>query len=717
MLIGPNVYIDKAMRVILAEKPSVAKDIARVLGCGRREDGFFIGKDDIVTYAIGHLVTLPTPENLNPAWGGIWHRGQLPMLPETWHYVALAKTKAQFDVVQRLFNAPETTSIINAADAGREGEAIFRRIYALSGSRKPVMRFWASSLTEEAIRKAFNSLRPSADYDGLAEAAQTRSEIDWLWGMNYSRAYTITNKTVCSIGRVQTPTLALIVERQAQITGFVKSSFYQVHATLAGFVALALNQEGKFDFNAKSEAESIIKGISQTEPAIIDTIQREQRTTVPPQLYNLGALQKDANNAFGYTAAETLEIAQKLYEIHKVLSYPRTSSRHLGTDMVPSFLGTLRAIEFPVPGILVSEAIARAENGVPLNRHYVDDSKLSDHHAIIPTRVRPFTLSQEERNVYELVAKRFLAVFLSDKQTAETKIGITIGQHKFAAKGSQVTHVGWSAVYPRQAAKADQTDADEPEVEQELPALEIGQRYPVSALELKTKQRKPPSRFTDATLIAAMESAGQHLEDEDLRAIMKGKGLGTEATRSAIIERLKQTEYVIRKGKFIEPTDKGIRLIEQVSPRIASPSLTADMEEKLHRIEQGDYSPSELRAEIEENLRTEIPQVLAAPAIDIPKVSPSATQMPCPRCKRGSMVQVKNKPFYGCSEFKNGCSYAINSEFAGKTLTEANIRQLCSPKAKTHIIKGFKSKSGKPFDAYVILDDQKKTKFEFEKRS
>jgi DNA topoisomerase-3 len=707
------------MRVILAEKPSVAKDIARVLGCNQRADGYFKGPKDIVTYAIGHLVGLPNPEVLNSAWSGTWTKSQLPMIPDKWRYVANDNTAAQFEIIKKLFNDPGTTEIVNAADAGREGEAIFRRIYEFSGSKKPVRRFWASSLTEEAISAAFDSLKPSSQYDALAESAKTRALIDWLWGMNYTRAYTITNQTLCTIGRVQTPTLALICQREAQIKGFVKSFYYQLHAQLPGFAVRALNKEGKFDFETKEEAESIQNVIPPNSWALIKSIDTKPRKTAPPQLYNLGELQKDVNRKFGYTAAQTLEIAQSLYETHKVLTYPRTSSRHLGTDMVSSFAGTLKALEFPAPVEAVAAAIERAEHGTALGKSYVDDSKLSDHHAMIPTRVKPNGLSNTERNVYNLVAKRFLAIFLPDKETKETRVGVELASHKFAANGSRLMAPGWTHVYQGEAELEEATgkkdDSSAEELEQ-LPPLQIGKQQQVSHVDLKQKERKPPSRFNDATLIAAMETAGKNIEDEELRAIMKGKGLGTEATRAAIIERLEKTEYILRKGKYFEPTAKGVALIAQVSQRIASPSLTAEMEEKLDKIERGTYSSSQLREEIESHLRADIPTVLSTHAIAVAATTMTEDGIICPKCRQGVMRKIKDKPFFGCSGFKNGCHFAINNEIAQKALTQANIKQLCSLKAKTSLIKGFVSNAGKHFDAYVVLNSEYRTQFEFEKK-
>jgi DNA topoisomerase-3 len=715
----------REMRVILAEKPSVARDIARVLGCNRREEGFFQGERDIVTYAVGHLVNLPMPETLNPAWAGAWTAHKLPMIPATWQYVVNPKTADQFAIVQRLLNARETTEVVNAADAGREGEAIFRRIYALAGCRKPVSRFWASSLTEEAIRDALSRLRPSRDFDALADSAQTRAEIDWLWGMNYTRAYTITNGVLCTVGRVQTPTLALIVRREEQITGFVKTFFYQLHAHLPGFLAKALNlldpAKPIFDFETKPEVEAIQKAIPPDAEALIESVTKKEKKERPPQLYNLGELQKHANKRFGYTAARTLELAQSLYENHKVLTYPRTSSRHIGTDMVAGLPATLRAIHFQADPKVVEAAIQRAQHGPPLGKNYVDDSKLSDHHAILPTRASAARLSGEERNVYNLVAIRFLSIFLPDKRTEETRAAIDIAGQKFQANGSRVIDPGWTVVHGGRPGDTERGEDGEPVGS--LPPLKPGERYPVQSLDLVTRERKPPLRYTDATLIAAMETAGKTIEDDDLRAIMKGKGLGTEATRSAIILRLEQSEYILREGKFFAPTPKGTSLIAQVSDRISSPSLTAAMEEKLAGIEQGEYNSAELREEIEGYLREDIPEVLAAPPAARPPAppgQPGATdfKLPegailCPKCHAGEVRKHPEKAFYSCSAFRQGCTFQLWEEVAKKKLTLTQVKALCSKKGRTAEIKGFTSKAGKKFDASLVLDADFKAKFEF----
>lgn len=713
------------MRVVVAEKPSVARDIARILGCDKKENGFFSGPGVIVTYAIGHLVNLPMPETLNPAWAGAWTAAKLPMIPTVWQYVPNAQTADQFAVVKKLLNAKTTTEVVNAADAGREGEAIFRRIYALAGCKKPVLRFWASSLTEEAIREAFARLRPSTDYDALGDSAQTRAEIDWLWGMNYTRAYTITNGVLSTVGRVQTPTLALIVRREEQITGFVKSYFYQLHAPLPGFVAKALNflEGGKvtFDFEEKADVEAIQKAIPLPNEALIESVDVKQSRRLPQQLHNLGALQKDANKRFGYTASRTLEIAQSLYENHKALTYPRTSSRHIGTDMVPGLAATLKALSLKIDPRIMEEAIDRAQHGPPLGKNYVDDAKLSDHHAILPTRSSTARLSQDERNVYNLVATRFISIFLPEKRTEETKVGIDIAGKKFQANGARVLDPGWTILYGGAAAEPDREDGEPVGT---LPPLKKGERYPVEQLDLVTKERKPPTRYTDATLIAAMETAGKAIDDDELRAILRGKGLGTESTRAAIIQRLEQSGYILREGKFFFPTPKGTALIGQVSERISSPSLTAAMEEKLAGIERGEYNSAELKEEIESYLREDIPQVLAQPAAPRQTAKPDPNAPPfalpeggilCPRCRNGEVRKAPNQSFYGCSNFRGGCDLRIWDEVAKKSISLTNVKALCSKKARTPLIKGFTSKAGKKFDAYLVFGADGKVTFEFER--
>lgn len=715
------------MRVVLAEKPSVARDIARVLGCSRKETGFFQGKNVIVTWAIGHLVKFAEPGIMNPQWGRPWRREALPMLPTSWVLEAEPKTEDQFRVISRLFNDSRVTEIVNATDAGREGEAIFRRIYDLSHSTKPVLRFWASSLTEEAIGAAFQRLKPSTDYDPLGNAAAARAKLDWLIGMNHSRATSLHNSLNCSIGRVQTPTLAMIVKRHHEINGFIKTYFYEVHANInasdgADFVARALNPKGKFDFEEKPLAEAIFAAIEPAETlAHITAVEKKPRRTAPPQLHNLGELQKEANRRFGLPADRTLTVAQSLYENHKAITYPRSSSRHLSDDMVAGLPQVLSALRLgPDKQAHVDAALVRARSGPKLGKRFVDGTKLSDHHAIIPTaKPAPAGLSQDERKIYMLVAERFLCIFLPDKETEETRIDMTIATKPFRASGSRLVAPGWTVVTGNYE---PESRATEPEDRQSLPAVKVGEELPVVDSELVTKERKPPSKYNDATLLSAMETAGKQIDDEGLREAMKGRGLGTEATRSAIIQRLIDLAYIERTGKFFDPTGKGISLIEQVLPKLASPELTGAMEEKLALVEAGKLDAEEILTQVAEELRLDIPAVFTSPrmqAAPAPPIKAAEGELLCPKCQAGLLAQRSGQNFYGCARFREGCGFTINCVIAKKKLTESNIKDLCSParKHKTRLIKGFTSKAGKPFDAYLYVNQASdwKTEFEFDR--
>ncbi|SNS32934.1 DNA topoisomerase-3 [Granulicella rosea] len=709
------------MRVILAEKPSVARDIAKALGCTTKEQGFFRGKDDLVTWAIGHLVRLAEPGDMNPAWGKPWRREALPMIPGEWTYLAEDRTADQFAVIQRLFNDKRVTQIVNATDAGREGEAIFRRIYDLTGSKKPVLRFWASSLTEDAIEAAFAKLRPASDYDALGAAAQARAQIDWLIGMNHSRATTLHNSLNCSVGRVQTPTLAMIVRRHHEITGFVKTFFYEVHADMGEFVARALNAAQKYDFDKKPEAEAILASIPAMTIATVTAMERKPRRTPPPQLHNLGELQKEANRRFGLTADRTLELAQSLYENHKAITYPRSSSRHLSEDMVGGLPAVLRALRLgPDKQVHVDAALARAKSGPKLSKRFVDGSKLSDHHAIIPTaKAAPGTLSADERKVYQIVAERFLCIFLPDKETEETRIDLAAGvpkQHPFRAKGSRLVAPGWTAV----TGNFDPENKNEElEDRQELPLLKVGQQLPVQDSELVTKERKPPAKFNDATLLSAMETAGKQIDDEALREAMKGRGLGTEATRSAIIQKLIDLSYVERNGKAFDPTGKGIALIDQVLPKLASAELTGAMEEQLALVEAGKLDASVILSQVADELKKDIPAVFASKKMQAAAATPITAkegELLCPKCKGGLLAKRPGQTFYGCSRFREGCGFTVNTVVAKKAITDAQVRDLVSPakKYRTKVIKGFTSKAGKPFDALLFLNQANEWKVEFE---
>ena len=539
--------------------------------------------------------------------------------------------------------------------------------------------------------------------------------------MNHTRASTLHNGTLCSVGRVQTPTLAMIVRRHHEIANWVQTFFYEVHADLVlatgeNFIARALNKSGKHDFEKKPQAEAILADIPEGTPAQVTFVERKPRRTPPPQLHNLGELQKEANRRFGLPGDRTLELAQSLYEA-KVITYPRSSSRYLSEDMAAGLPKVLRSIHLHGKDAALAEANARAAK-VKLSKRFIDGSKLSDHHAIIPTaKGAPGSLSQDERKVYTILAERFVAMFLPDKETEETRIDLDLASHPFRARGTRLVAPGWTILTGNQDfIAADQQQSDREDT-QSLPAVSKGEQLSVLDAELVTKERKPPARYTDATLLGAMETAGKEIEEDALREAMKGRGLGTEATRASIIQQLIEREYVTRTGKVFDPTPKGIALIAQVLPHLASPELTGDMEARLSLVEEGKLDPAQLLSDVAEALRKDIPAVFRARSMEAPK-APALKQaeagkdaLICPKCKAGILTRREGQNFYGCSRYKEGCTCTLNTVIAGKTLTEAQLKTLIR-KGRTAVLQGFKSKAGKPFDAALVLREGR-TEFEF----
>jgi DNA topoisomerase III len=760
------------MKVVLAEKPSVARDIAAVLGATTKRDGYFEGNDYIVTYAFGHLVTLAEPETMNPDWGKPWRVEQLPMIPENWKYRIVDKAAAQFNVIKKLFNDAKTTSIICATDAGREGEHIFRLIYKLSGCKKPVERLWISSLTADAIKDGFSKLKPSTEFDNLADAATARAHADWVVGLNFTRAYTTINRQLCTIGRVQTPTLGLIVDRQKLIDSFKSTNFFEVLVTFEpGFIAryITPGEEPQTRLPDKATAQAIVKTIAPLTEGTVSSVVTTEKKTKAPALYDLLTLQKDANKRFGYTAQETLDIAQSLYEEHKLISYPRTESRHLSTDMVgelPRILSTV--LQSWLTPQKVKDAF-KAEKIVPgsitasllkpkLTKSYVDDAKLTDHHAIIPThKTPPEGLPQKQRNVYELVANRFMSIFLPPEVRDETTAIIAMAEHLFRARGVVIKDPGWTILEPAQVKAADKKekaaktkekgkdkdkdkdaakDATNAEDSQQLPPLTKGQKVPKRKEELKEGKTSAPKPYDDSSLLTAMKNAGQELDDEDLASYMKQKGLGTPATRAAIIERLLQTAYIERQKKHLLPTEKGTALIGQVHSDLKDIALTASWEQRLADMQDGKLPLNNFESDIAGFIRRILPDVTSSKARlpwiqakgaaasngkkngtgteggtnggDTANAAPSFGK--CPQCKQGVIRETPKGA--GCSGWREGCTFSIWREQYGKTLTDANIKELVT-KGKTKVIKGLKKKDGNgTYDAKLYINEEFKTRVE-----
>ncbi len=599
---------------VLAEKPSVARDIASVLGAHARGEGYLHGNGYVVTWAVGHLVSLAQPHEIRPEWRH-WRRDLLPMLPGEWPLVVYEQTKDQFEVVRKILNSPRVTRVVCATDAGREGELIFRYIYEAAGCRKPFQRLWISSLTPDAIRKGFENLRDGREYDNLADAARCRSRADWLVGMNLSRAYTLAYKDELSVGRVQTPTLAMLVERELAIRAFVPEDYLEVVATFSprpgeayqGTWFTESKGERQTRLPADGELAASILERARAGQASIESIQAETQRMPPPLLYDLTELQRHANRLFGFSAEKTLQLAQALYERHKLLSYPRTDSRHLSNDVAATLPAVVRAICAPY-----AELLAPGTGERPLSRRFVDDSKVTDHHAIIPTAIPPAkaSLSPDERKIYDLVCRRLLAAWQPDHVSSTTTVITAITNpgilDRFHTSGTTVRQEGWKVLDLKTKKDAE---------EQPLPAgLETGQPQTVTDVRSVRKRTRPPKRFTDATLLTAMETAGKTLDEKELSDAMKECGLGTPATRAAIIEVLLKRGYIVRQGKALEATDKGIRLIEVVHPEVKSPAMTGQWEACLRRIERGTAQLQPFLAGIEDYVREVVGRIGDTPA-------------------------------------------------------------------------------------------------------
>lgn len=594
--------------LVIAEKPSVGRDIARVLGCREKGDGLLAGGNYIVSWAVGHLAALCNPEDYNPAWKK-WSMETLPIMPEQMQLQAVVSGRAQLAVLKKLLRSPEVESLICATDSGREGELIFRYIYQLCGCRKPFRRLWVSSMTDEALREGFASLRPGADYDNLFASARCRSEADWLVGINASRAYTLKYNTLLSIGRVQTPTLAIIVARAQEIAAFVPEEYWELRADFAladgqTYWGVWQDKQGKTRLVGPQAAEQVkaLQAAVKGRPAQVLQVGREEKSQPPPLLYDLTELQRDCNRRYGYSAQKTLDIAQSLYERRKLLTYPRTDSRYLSDDLAPHLASRVQRLA----GLAQFSDLAAPLLGqpLPLSKRIIDNSKISDHHAIIPTEgnLRLEGLTPDELRVFRLVALRFLAVFYPPYRYAVTKVLTQVQTEAnpqgelFASRGQEVLQAGWQAVYqqlqaweaaetpPKKTATAKKSAKED---DQQLPSLQEGQPAQVLAVKSSRKKTQPPKPYTEAGLLSAMENAGRFVEDEALREQLKENGLGTPATRAAIIERLLKVGYIRRQGKNLLPTEKGERLMEVVPPELKSPETTGKWERGLSAIAGG----------------------------------------------------------------------------------------------------------------------------------
>jgi len=571
--------------LIIAEKPSVARDIAATIikANSKSKDGYIESDQYLISWAIGHLVTLCEPDEYNPKYKK-WNMLDLPISPESFSLKPVTQTKKQFQIIKALMHRHDVAELICATDAGREGELIFRYIYQLAECSKPFKRLWISSMTEEAIYKGFQELKDGSEYDTLYQSARCRSEADWLIGINGTRAFTVKNNTIFSIGRVQTPTLAMIVNRQWQIQDFKPTDYYEVKAIYQNFHGIWINTEDNSTKIATiDKAEQIanqVKGITGT----VIEIKKEKKSQPSPLLYDLTELQRDANQAFGYTAKETLDIAQALYEKHKLITYPRTDSRYLSDDMKDIVSMTLNKINIEPYDNWIQNII----NNLKFTTRIINNKKVTDHHACIPTPRTPNLqrLNPKERNIYDLLVKRLIAVFYPNYQFETKTILIENQGHVFQSKGKSVIDWGWKMIYASDNNKR-KNDIDE---EQQLPQLKRSQQIEFLDSEIMKKQTQPPKPYTESTLLSAMENAGRMVEDEELKEQLRDSGLGTPATRASIIERLIQVGYIERQKKALIPTAKGMAIIEVIPIELQSPEFTGKWERALNKMAKGNFS-------------------------------------------------------------------------------------------------------------------------------
>jgi DNA topoisomerase III len=698
-----------------------------------RDEAVFLESDDyVITWAVGHLVQLAEPEEYDEKWKK-WKMADLPIVPPNGFKLVPrdAKSKKQLKLIETLLKREDVDKIINACDAGREGELIFAYVYeSVFGESatspeapKPVERLWISSMTKQAIREGFERLRPGTQMQSLEEAARSRSEADWLVGMNATRAATIRGRAwvggVVSLGRVQTPTLGMIVKREREIQAFVPEPYRLIHATFQPpYQGLWFEGDETRIFGDLERADRIVAKVSGQD-GTIEKVERKEQSERAPLLYDLTSLQRDANRRYGFSARRTLQAAQSLYEGKKAITYPRTSSRYLSGDMVAQLKPTAATLQ-PVPEYRAAADYVLGLDQLPLQR-VVNDAKVDDHHAIIPTDIEKDmdALTPDERRVFDLVAKRFLAVFHPPARYARTTVITVVEEERFRTRGKITLEAGWRAVY---GVEPDHERQSEDESEGgEIPALQEGQTVRCIAAEIEDKMTRPPPRYTEATLLSAMETAGKLIDDEELREAMKESGLGTPATRAETIETLIRREYIERVGKDLQATPKGIQVITMLEEhKLTSPELTGDWEHKLSDIEHGRGDRKAFMKGIADFTKETVEQIAA---LDKEKLRPERVELGlCPRCGAvtGEIIRENSKA-YGCTSWKSreevGCGFVIWKRVASRTLTPEIARQLIEERRTREVLSGFRSRNGKPFRARLVLNDEDKIEFEFPVRA
>lgn len=661
------------MIVCVAEKPSVGQYIAKVLGANQRRDGYYEGNGYCVTWTFGHLCALLEPQEYTEQWKG-WNLSALPMIPQRFSIKVSGDegVHKQFQVIKSLI--AQADEVINCGDAGQEGELIQRWVYQKAGCKVPVKRLWVSSLTEEAIAEGFRQLKDQSDYQRLYEAGLMRAIGDWLLGMNATRAYTIRyargagkSRQVLSIGRVQTPTLALVVKRQAEIERFVPKTYWELKTLYRDtlFTAQLPAEEDEYAITSLEQGERLVAAIKDN-PLTITSVEKKKGTESAPKLFDLTSLQVECNKKFSFSADQTLKLIQSLYE-KRVTTYPRVDTTYLPDDLYPKVPATLQGIKdyFPQTAPLLEQKAdgGKSETSLRKSKKVFDNKKVTDHHAIIPTGQRPDNLTKEERKVFDLVALRFIAAFYPDCEVSNTTVMAEVTAnadfspadsaqmqkeetYSFKVTGRQVLKAGWREVFAGEKVNEDTDSPDNEEAaSKSLPAFvkgESGAHTP----RLQEKTTTPPKYYTEATLLRAMETAGKTVDDEELRDAMKENGIGRPSTRAAIIEKLYQRNYIVKQGKSLRATDIGVELIHTIiSPLLKSAELTGRWEKKLREIERGEYTAQQFLDELKQ-MTGEV----------VREVKTNKAGMLCPVCRKG--VVVRGHTRYGCSRWREGCTYA-----------------------------------------------------------
>jgi len=645
--------------LVLTEKPSVGREVAKILNCNQKGNGCFVGSKYIVVWALGHLVTLADPESYDEKYKS-WKIEDLPMLPAKMDLVVMKETSKQFGVVKNLMRMPEIDDLIIATDAGREGELVARWIMKKAGWHKPIKRLWISSLTERAIKDGFNNLKPGKDYEPLFAAAECRAEADWLIGLNVTRALTCKYNAQLSAGRVQTPTLAMVVERENEIRQFVPKDYWSINALADGFALRWQDKNGQTRLFDKNKADELVAKVTGQTGEILE-VKKEAKKELPPLAYDLTELQRDANRKYGFSAKTTSSVMQQLYESHKIVTYPRTDSRHISEDIVATLPERLKSI---AQGPYVDFARSILRNKLIITKGFVDGSKVSDHHAIIPTE-QPATLSRlssEELKIYDLIVRRFIAVLSPAFEYEQTTVKVAIKGEIFTAQGKIVKLKGWRNVYAGPGSLDDEGEGRE--TEQTLPEIRKGELLKNLSVKLVASKTKPPARHTEATLLSAMEHPGKLIEDQQLRETMEqSHGLGTPATRAEIIEKLFNSFYMNRQGKEIIPTSKGIQLIGLVPPELKSPELTAKWEQQLTEISKRRASSQAFMTGIR-GYATQLVSTVIGSAQTFKH--DNLTRNKCPECGK-FLLQVKGKKgeMYVCQDrecgYRKGISQTSNA--------------------------------------------------------